>query len=391
MKSDFLATHLDGDAASCQAASTQLARLVRQLRDAEAGLVHEPGNLRGWEGPASTAWRVRTAERAAEAADLTTRLELVGMALEDLARGLDAVGGLLQRARDVAAGGGLVVTAGGILGPPPAIGAGPTGQLDAWATASALVGDARAQETSAHAIVRGRLETACAPGVTATILSAFSLTAPEGDALDVGSWCLGIGSTATGLMTKRARAALLDSAKGVFRFGVDEAELAGSRAAIASGGAKTVGIIAKRAGLAGSVLTVALDGREQWRADSDDERLSHADKVGRTIVRGAVEGGFTVAGATILGGICSPIPGGTLVGGAIGGYGGHIVGKFAADVAVEQVDEVIDAAEDVGDAVRDAAGAVADAGGAALDTADEIKDEAVDKAKDVGKKLCFWD
>lgn len=360
-------TRLDGDPVSCVQLGAHLRRMAQDVAAMAAGVSQERATV-AWVGSASgnAALRVsacatavqRTASRLRELADGTTALG------EELAR----VASELGRARAGALAAGLPATADGFSAPE---GHG----------AAALVQAAREREARAHQALGSLLvsvtQGAFARRTARDLGDGLLLLPPDGDAWDRVAWGVGLPGALVSLPTDRLKANVSLVVSGA----TSSTDARVARTARAVEAAEPVGKgVLKGLGVAGNLLTVGLDGREQWRADADDPALTEAERVGRTAVRGAIEGGLTIGGAALCAAALSPIPGGAFVGGVVGGKLGEIGGKWAADIAVEHVDDVIELASDAADLAGDAAEAASDAADAVGDVAGEVSD-----------KLCFWD
>jgi hypothetical protein len=375
----MLSTVVGGDRAGCRAAAAHLRDLADRAEDAAHRMRDaDPSAGVTWAGRALQAFEVQRRSSVAALENLAARTRTLAAAIRVFADEVEAINTQLEQARSEATAAGVPVT-------PTAIEVSylPFEMTEATSRACTAVDAARHREAAAHAALRAAVDASRGECLVENILERLGFMAADNpDTADRLKQVYRLTSAAADFVatTKLARLKLLDPVA------ADASRL------------KLVGAVT---GPAGKVLAVGFSARHQWQADEDDPNLSTTDRVGRTAVRGALEGGSAIAGGIVGGEIGASIgtmvcPGvGTAVGGIVGGTLGAIAttkaGQATADAAVEAVDDVIDAAEEVGDAVGDAAGAVADAGGAALDTADEIKDKAVDKAKDVGKKLCFWD
>lgn len=360
-------THVPGDPAACRALARELHAMAAEI-DRVGAAVALKGGPPGWVGTASD----RAAGRVTLAA---TTAECLADRVRRLAGGVDRVGvelaeveAELAQARARAASDGLVVSPDGFHAPEA------HGAVALWR--AARDGEARAHHTLSGvllAVTQGSFAARSATDLRDTL---FLVPPVGGDAWEKAAWAVGVPGALASLPTDRFKT----RASFVVSTATQSTDPRVARAAGAVEATAPAGKGALKAlGAAGNVLTVGLAGREQWRADADHDRLTEAERVGRTAVRAVVEGGATIAGATLLGGFCSPVPGGALVGGAVGGWLGGMAGKAAADVAVEQVDEVIAIANDTAEAVGDAAEAVG-----------EAADAVGEAAEEVGDRLCFW-
>jgi gas vesicle protein len=374
-----LSTVVAGDPAECRAAAALLRRTAGDACEAaDRARSADPSSGGSWVGPARQAFEVQRTRSVTALEDLASRARRLARSIYDFADALESVSALMEQARSEAVAAGAPVT-------PSAIEVTflPLAMTDATSRACAAVDAARQREGAAHAALRAALDASRGESLLENFLEKTGFMAPDNpDTADRLKQVYRLTSAGADFVatSKLARLELL------------------SPAAAQASRWRHVGAVT---GPAGRALAVGFSAKHQWRADADDPNLSTADRVGRTAVRGVVEGGTAIAGGITGGQIGGSIgtmicPGiGTAVGGVVGGVAGAFattkLGKSTADAAVEAVDDVIDVAEDVGEAIGEAAGAVVDAGDAALDAADDVKDAAVDKAKDVGKKLCFWD
>ncbi|RJS47332.1 hypothetical protein D4739_14660 [Nocardioides cavernaquae] len=375
----MLSTLVGGEPTACRATAAHLRAIAAQARDVAVRVRDaDPSGGSTWAGRARQAFEVQRRCDAAALDELAARTHALAGAVEEFADEVESVRAQMEQARSEALAAGVPST-------PTAIEVTylPFDITDARSRACAAVDAARQREAAAHTTLRAAVDASRGECLVEDVLEKVGFLPPDApDTADRLKHVYRLTSAAADFAAtaRLARLELLDPV-------VADA----SRW-------KLVGAVT---GPVGKALAVGFSAKHQWQADADDPNLSTADHIGRTAVRGAVEGGSAIAGGIVgtqIGGsigtmICPGV--GTAVGGLVGGAAGAFAttraGKATADAAVEAVDDVLDVAEDVGDAVGDAAGAVADAGDAALDKADDVKDAAVDKAKDVGKKLCFWD
>jgi uncharacterized protein YukE len=375
----MLSTVVGGDPAGCRAAADFLCLIADQARDAADRVRSaDPSPGGSWAGRARQAFEAQRARTISELEDLSVRTRALAASLRRFADTVESVSAQVERARAEAVAAGVRVTATAIE-----VSHLPLAVTDAASRACATVGAARQREHGAHAGLQADVDASRGECLLENVLEKTGfLVRDNPDTADRSKHVYRVTSAAADFAatTKLARLELLDP-------------LAADASRWRLAGRVT--------GPAGRALAVGYSAELQWQADADDPNLSTADRVGRTAVRGALEGGSAVVGGITGSQIGMSIgtmicPGvGTAVGGLVGGAAGAFAttraGRSTADAAVEAVDDVIDVAADLGDAIGDAAGAVVDAGSEALDKADDVKDAAVDKARNVGKKLCFWD
>lgn len=360
-------TRLDGDPVACG----QLAARLQQMAADVSGVARAVSRERqtaGWVGNASGSAHLRVSACATATERCADRLQALSAAVWALGDALAGVESQLGRARACARADGLTVTTDGFHAPE-------------GHQAAAQVQAARAEEAAAHATLVGAL-VALTQGsfvrrTTLDLVNGLLLLPPESDAWDKAAWGVGIPGAVASIPTDRFKASLsLVAAGAVHSEDVHVARTARVAEAMAPAGKGAL----RGLGFVGNGATVVLDSRDQWRADADDPSLTGAERIGRTAVRGAIEGGATILGAGAGAALLSPIPGGSFVGGVVGGKVGELVGGWAADNAVEYVDDVIEFASDAKDLAEDAAEAASDAADAVADMAGEVTD-----------KLCFWD
>ena len=367
MTMETWSTHLDGDPVACVQLGARLRQIAQDVAAMAAGASGERATVT-WIGNASGHAALRVSACATAAQRTAGRLRELAEAATALGEELAGVASELGRARARALAEGQPATAEGFSAPE-------------GHAAVALVRDAREREARAHEALGGLLvrvtQGSFARRTARDVVDGLLLLPPDGDRWDVVAWGVGLPGALVSLPTDRLKANVSLVVSGA----TNSTDARVARTARAAEAAAPAGKGALRClGVAGNVLTVGLDGREQWRADADDPALTRSERVGRTAVRGAIEGGATVLGAAALGTALSPFPGGTFVGGVVGGKIGEIGGKLAADIAVEHVDDVIELASDAKDLAGDAA-----------ETASDAVDAVGDVAREVSDKLCFWD
>lgn len=364
-------TTLAGSVGQCRATAVGLRDLGQRVRVASLVAERQRG-VAGWHGraEASAGREVATTIRELEA--VADRTQDLAEALADFVRLLGGVEEQLAAARAVATATGLRVSGAGFF-------------ASGGHEAAVMVRAARAREGAAHeglghALVSVRDGGRAERLVTSAVSGVLRLPPTGGDRWDHAGWALGLPGSVAALPTERVKAQLAlvataatQSTDATVRRAASAVDRLAPRASQA----------VKELGVVGDVVTVGLAGREQWRADADDASMTEAERIGRTTVRAGIEGLATVGGAVVVGGLLSPIPGGTFVGSAIGGWAGQRVGGLVADVAVTYVDDALVIAEAVGDTAQDAADDVVGAARGVADAAGEAADAVADR-------LCAW-
>lgn len=381
---DWWSTGLDGDVAACGELAARLHQMAVDV-DRVAAAVSREAVTPIWIGTASESAAVRVAAAVASGHRLAQRMQALGDGLRDLAGALARAAAGLEHARALALADGLAVTADGFSAP-------------SHHSASRAVRAARDDEFRAHQALGGVLRRVTEGPVAARLLTAvvdgvLNIPDPDDDLLGQTSWLVGLPGTADVLSdTTKAR---LSAARvsGVARaLGSQNPQVAGAAAAVTRAG-PMVTRVAKAAGPAGKVLTVVTAGQGQWQADADDRRLSTTDRVGRTVVRGTLEGGTALAGAIAVGEpmaalgtmICPGV--GTVV---LGGIGAGVGAFVASEAGRAAIDSVVEGVDDVIDLAGDAASAAGDAASHAVDAAEDAADAVGDAAGKVADKVCFW-
>lgn len=366
-----------GDPAACRSVAHALLELGRRCTAAAERL--DAGSVPGgrWSGTAATAWSRQRGVLRSTVVDAGGRLALLGEGVMAFALTLADVERRLDAARTRAPGIGATIV--GDLVQPPVTCASST--ASGWPELMAEIGAAHRDLDDAHAQLGQVMARVRGDGISDGLLSSVLRLPPVGgDHWEYTAWAVGLPGAVVSLPGDRLTANLSLVATAATRSTDDAIR----RAATAIDAAKPAAKHAlKELGLAGDVLSVGLSGRDQWRADADDASMPDAERVGRTVVRATLEGGGSAGGAILLGGLLSPIPGGTFVGGAAGGWAGGKLGELAADHAVEHVDEALAVADAAGDALSDAGDAVSEA-------AAEVGDVVGDVAGSVRDSLCLW-
>ncbi|MDO7866871.1 hypothetical protein [Nocardioides jiangxiensis] len=362
-------TQVAADPAQCRTAAAAVHRLSRCLGSAALDLA--PRCDGEWTGPASTAASQRTVAAARHLSAAADRCSVLAAALDGFAQALATVCEDLRVATSVALDAGLTIDHSGFYSAsdhPAAI----------------AVRRARADEATAHAVFRSRLPKPAAPDAW-TDLSRALLDAPPrgGDTAEWLAWSASQPGSLAGLPGRRLSAEL----EWFTRSAAASTRPFIGRAGSLLEAARPAGAhLLRELGLAGSVLTVGLDARHQWTADAAHPSMSATERSLRAGVRGAVEGGMTLAFAAGGAAALAAMPGGAYLGGTLGAWAGQRVGGAVADVAVEHVDDVLRVAETLGDTGSDVVDAVGHAAEAVDDAADAVGD-AVGQASD---RLCFW-
>lgn len=360
-----------GSPSDCLRTERELRTMATELRRVGARTARV-GEIPGWLGVASAASALQATESGRSLEDLSHRAGGLGHAVGELGRALALVEERLQGALSLAVASGLVVDGDGF-----------------WATdddpAARAVAAARDLEDRAHSALRGALPRLDGEGFFSGLGTALSPCLSGHDGWETAAWAVGVPGTVAGLPGTWVTSHL-DGMTTAATHSTDP-RIRRVATAIERVGALAEAPAAKRTmtglGVVGDVFEVGFDARERWRADGDDPTMDNRERMARAAVQGAVEGGCTIGGATFGAALLSPIPGGSFVGGAVGGWAGHKFGGWAADHAVEHVDEALEAYDAAADAVSDAADE-------ARKTVTDASDAVGDAAGRVADKVCFW-
>jgi uncharacterized protein YukE len=388
-----------GDPAACRTAAQRAAAVAASVGTAVSDVRAARGtSSAAWQGRAGDAFRATLATRSGDLDDLEARIRPAVRALESFADELQVVKDRLAQVRATATGAGLVVS-GDTVQPPTAVpGAADQAEVDAhddkvraYNTAFAQAEDARAKEVSAHSELTSAMSASNGDGWLENLAEKLGFAPPDGmDAVTGTAWVLGLGGlgfgTATGTMLKGVLQVFQPRVNGQFgsAAGLGFWERLRAAGPSSSWHAKPYQALSrdrwaaagKWASRAGTVVTAAASGWEQWQADADDPSLDTGERVDRAATKGvSTAAGAYVgaeAGAWAGGAIGTAIcPGvGTVIGAGVGGLVGGFVGSSAGAWAGDQINA---AADGIGHAAADAAGAVGDVAG------------------DVGDAISFWD
>lgn len=398
----FLSTEVEGDTSSCRATAAVLGTSASELRAAADACRSSPSHAPQWRGRTHALFCVAAARDAAALERLAASLEVLARALDDFATTLDGVVSTMTSARADAAAAGLSVIATGIeLGSPFAaptlafVSSGPAGSGVA-AQVAAVVAAARERERRAHTDLAGALHRSRGESWLEDRLEMLGFAPPDaGNRIDRAAWAYGLGSLGVGVAADIHLERIARSH--TYEFLAPEAGRADDLARRAASRANLVG---KVGGPVGNLLSAGMSGKGQWDADRDNEDLSEADRRGRAVVRGTVEGGGAAAGAWAGGSAGAAIgtfifPGvgtvvGGVVGGAVGGLAGSKAGQWVADGAVAAVDDAIDLGADAAEAIGDGVDAATDAVGEGLDAVGDGLEDAGGRLKDAGDWLVRW-
>lgn len=399
--SDLLDLTVHGDPGACRAASADAADVRSDVTAARDDVRRAQSAVGGWQGRAATSHETRLDTVGRDLRELDRRLDVLESALTDFAGELTVVKARMAHARSVALAGGVRTSGSALVRPVAPVDAtaaevtAHNSVVEAWDEAVEVVDAARRKEREAHHHLADGVADSTGDGFVVDLLQRLGFLPPDfADGDDLGAWLFGLG----GLGIGAGVGWMVNGRYGVFqprvngRFGSARGMTFWQRAwaatrtdsfharpysAAARNGWADAGRWATRAG---TVVTAASAGWNQWQADADDpsmgdvEQGTRAATMGATTAAGAWAGaqGGAWAGGAIGTAICPGV--GTVVGGVVGGIVGGAVGGFAGS----------EAGQAIIDPVGDAAEAAADW------TGDRLSD-AGDALSDAGDALTFWD
>jgi uncharacterized protein YukE len=387
-----------GDPAACRAAAEDARAAARTIEGSLDTLHHaQSSSTSAWEGAAGDGFRSRLTDTAGDLSELKGRIAPASQALDTFADELDVVKNALADVRAAATAAGLSVSGDTITPPSTPEAEADQGEVDAYNVKVKVYNHAfeqaeaaRTKETKAHTSLGSAMTASNGDGWFENLMEELGFAPPDGmDPVDDTAWLLGLGGLGFGV----ASGTMLKGVLQVFQprtavgFGSTEGMNYWQRLAAAtksdSWRAKAYqaatrdkwASAGKWATRAGSVVTAATSGWDQWKADADDPSLDTGERVDRAATKGAstAAGAYVgaEAGAWAGGAIGTAIcPGiGTVIGGAAGG----LIGGFAGSSAGAWVgDELNNAYDGIGHAAAD------------------VADKAGDVASDVGDAVTFW-